>query len=96
VAQTEGLDDRTWLGSTGYPHSDSMHVDERYHRTDSNSIEFTMTMTDPVAYTKPWVAAPKILKLQAKLEIPQYFCVWSEENSFAEKIRAPAAKDFKK
>lgn len=91
VAETEGLDDRTWLGSTGYPHSDSMHVEERYHRTDSDTIEFSMTMTDSVAYTKPWVAASKILKLQKNIEIPQFFCVWSEENSFSQRIRAPAS-----
>jgi hypothetical protein len=92
VVETEGLDDRTWLGQTGYPHSDSMHVEERYHRTDHDNMELNVTMTDPVAYTKPWVAAMNVLKLQPKsVEIPQYFCVWSEENAFAQKIRAPAA-----
>jgi hypothetical protein len=95
VADTAGLDDRTWMGAFGVPHSEQLRVHESHHRTDRNTIEFAITMDDPETYTKPWVGAPRILKLQPKAEIPQYFCVWSEENSFAERIRALGAKDVK-
>ena len=64
VVQTIGMDDRTWLDNAGNPHSADMRVEERYHRADSNTLELTVTIDDPTAYTKPWTPHNKLpLKL---------------------------------
>ena len=60
VATTNGLDDRTWIDNAGRPHSDDMVVEERFHRVDNETMELTVTLTDPKYYTKPWVAADKV------------------------------------
>ena len=60
VVQTIGMDDRTWLDNAGNPHSTDMRVEERYHRVNQGTLELTVTIDDPTAYTKPWVARNKL------------------------------------
>jgi hypothetical protein len=38
----------------GVPQTDAMTVVERFTRTDANTIDYTVTITDPKAYSKPW------------------------------------------
>ena len=51
VAQTVGLDERTWLDNTGRPHSKDLRVEERFHRVDHDTLELTVTIDDPQMYT---------------------------------------------
>ena len=60
VVNTVGTDDRTWLDNAGNPHSNSLRVEERYHRVNQRTMELTVTLDDPVVYTKPWVAVDKM------------------------------------
>jgi hypothetical protein len=60
VVQTIGMDERTWLDNAGDPHSSDLRVEERYHRLNGNTLEITVTIDDPKAYTKPWVARNKL------------------------------------
>ena len=57
VVETVGMDDRTWVDNSGYPHSTSLRVTERYQRVSQNTLELTVTIDDPLVYTKPWIAA---------------------------------------
>jgi hypothetical protein len=60
------MDDRTWLDNAGNPHSADMRVEERYHRKDRDTLELTVTIDDPMAYTKPWTPRNKLpLKLMS-------------------------------
>ncbi|OFW28346.1 MAG: hypothetical protein A3J28_09640 [Acidobacteria bacterium RIFCSPLOWO2_12_FULL_60_22] len=54
VVDTIGLTDKTWLDIFGYPHSDALHVVERYRRVNHGSLQVGLTFEDPKAYTKPW------------------------------------------
>jgi len=60
VVNSVGMDERTWLDNAGSPHSDQMKVEERYHRLDQNTMELTVTIDDPKAYTAPWVPRDKL------------------------------------
>jgi hypothetical protein len=60
VVQSVGTDDRTWLDNAGNPHSNSLKVEERYHRVNQQTMELTITIDDPVVYTKPWTAVDKM------------------------------------
>ena len=60
VVNSVGIDERTWLDNAGNPHSNEMRVEERYRRVDMNTMELTVTIDDPKAYTKPWVARDKL------------------------------------
>jgi len=56
VVETVGLDDRTWVDNSGNPHSTALRVTERYRRVNQNTLELTVTIDDPMVYTKPWLA----------------------------------------
>jgi hypothetical protein len=57
VVDVIGFNDKTWLDAAGHPHTEKMHVIERYTRTDENTLHFEATIDDPGAYTKPWTTS---------------------------------------
>jgi hypothetical protein len=64
VVDTVGIKDSTWIDRMGHPHSDALHLVERFHRVSYNSLELEMTIDDPKAYTEPWTAH-KIFQLRS-------------------------------
>ena len=38
----------------GIPQTDAMHVVERFTRVDADTIDYSVTITDPKVYAKPW------------------------------------------
>jgi hypothetical protein len=89
VVESVGFDDRSWLDKLGYPHSDQMHVEERYRRVDSGTLELVVTVTDPVVYTRPWRSDTKRFELnRAKHDDwdEQIYCIPAEEMSFQDLI----------
>jgi len=63
VVESSGYDDRTWVDPYGSIHSDQMHLEERYKRLDHDNLEFSITLTDPKAYTGAWGGKKLKLKL---------------------------------
>jgi hypothetical protein len=63
VVDTIGIDDRTWIDRMGHPHSDALHLVERFRRTADNTLELEMAVDDPKAYTAPWTAR-KVFQLR--------------------------------
>ena len=94
VAESNGMDERTWLDNAGRPHSSELKVEERFHRVSQDILELTVTIDDPKMYTKPWVAIDKIpLHLQpAGFDIREFICAPSETVDYNKQIGAPAAK----
>jgi hypothetical protein len=60
VVQTVGTDDRTWLDNAGNPHSNNLRAEERYHRVNQRTMELTVTLDDPLVYSKPWMPLNKL------------------------------------
>lgn len=54
VVESSGYDERTWIDPYGSIHSDQMRIEERYRRVDHDTLEFSMTLTDPKTYTGVW------------------------------------------
>src|SRR5690242_7273337 len=46
VVESAGFNDKTWLGATGYPHSEEMRVTERYQRVDRDTIRYNIRVDD--------------------------------------------------
>ena len=38
----------------GIPQTEAMQVVERFTRVDADTIDYSVTITDPKVYTKPW------------------------------------------
>jgi hypothetical protein len=98
VVETNGLDERTWLDNAGRPHSDELRVEERVHRVDSDTLEWTVIINDPKYYTKPWVALNKQpFKLQpADSSTGEGRCAPSEMALYNSLVSEPANPDAKK
>ena len=98
VVETNGLDERTWLDNAGRPHSDELRVEERVHRVDSDTLEWTVIINDPKYYTKPWVALNKQpFKLQpADSSTGEGRCAPSEMALYNSLVSDPANPDAKK
>src|SRR6185436_8687467 len=54
VVDTVGFNDRSWLDTAGHPHSEGMHVVERFTRRDFGHIDTAITIDDAAMYTKPF------------------------------------------
>jgi len=63
VVESSGYDERTWIDPYGSIHSDQMRIEERYRRLDHDNLEFSMTLTDPKAYSGVWGGKKVLLKL---------------------------------
>jgi hypothetical protein len=90
VVNSKGYDDRDWLDWDGHPHSTDMQLEERYKRVDHDTIEITFTVTDPKAYTRPWVSETKTLKWAPKEVMREDICAPADEDEFYQGIRDPA------
>lgn len=54
VVETRGFNGYTRLDTVGHPHSDALHLTHTFRRLDARSMAYTVTVTDPKTYTKPW------------------------------------------
>jgi hypothetical protein len=77
VIDTTGFNDKTNLDTVGHPHSDQLHVTERYSRTDLSHISYEIAIDDSKTYATPWKNT-RVFTLRPDWEILEYSC---EENN---------------
>ena len=63
---------------TGIKNSADLHIVERVRYLTPNQIEWEITMIDPVAFTKPWVARRSFTRQSLAKNIPEYECTLHE------------------
>jgi hypothetical protein len=57
VIDTIGFNDRTFVDNFGTPHTDQLHVVERFKLIEGgNTLQATVTVEDPGAFNMPWTA----------------------------------------
>ncbi len=65
VIDTIGLNTKTYLDNFNTPHTDKLHVVERYHLIDSGrTLEVSFTVDDPGAFYMPWSAIERFRRVQ--------------------------------
>ena len=77
VVDTNGLGEKMWLDTWGHPHTEALHVTERFKRTDFGHMDIQITLDDPKAYTKPWSFTQKV-HLVPDTDLLEFVCL---ENS---------------
>ena len=94
VVQSVALDGRAWLDEWGTPFSDQAKITERWRKPDATTLQLTITVDDPVLYTRPWTSNVRTLKLQPKGspngELLDMIFAPMDEQRFNERIRNPA------
>jgi hypothetical protein len=73
VVDTIGLSERSVLDVPGMPHSDQLHVVERFRRVSPTQLEVVITMDDPKTFTKAWTARATF-KPMPVAKITEYYC----------------------
>ena len=96
VVNTNGTDERTWLDNAGRPHSEELTVEERFHRVNRDRLELTVTINDPIMYTKPWVALDKFpFKLMPDtFDIREMICSPSETAEYNKTLGKPVSESL--
>lgn len=54
VVDTAGFNDRGWLDIEGHPHTEALHITERYRRRDFGHMDLEITIDDPKTFTRPF------------------------------------------
>jgi hypothetical protein len=76
VVDTAGFNDRSWVGGLGggrLPHTEMLHMTERYRRVDFGHMEVAVTFEDPATFVKPFRMNVK-LDLAPQEEVMEYVC----------------------
>jgi hypothetical protein len=81
VVETTGFADWGWINRGGYPHSDALHVVERFRRADRDHMRLDITLNDPKAYAQPWKMAIDFT-LKPDWDFSESFCRPSESANF--------------
>jgi hypothetical protein len=80
VVDTIGLNDRTVTDRNGTPHTDQIHVVERYRvAEDRSSMEVQFNVTDPGAFTMPWSGMVRYRPITNQAALEEVICA---ENNF--------------
>jgi hypothetical protein len=92
VVDTVGFNDKSWLDFYGDPHSEDLHLIERYRRVDHDNLTLQLIVEDPKAYTATWTGDTKTYRLLKgkKAYMEELFCIPEEEDAFTNRIRMPA------
>ena len=79
VVDTIGFNDKTWLDALGHPHSEALHVVERFHRVDFGHMDLQLTFDDPKAYSRP-VTVKYSEVLAPDTDLLDYICTENERD----------------
>jgi hypothetical protein len=80
VVDTVGISDVNWLDRMGHPHSDKLHLIERFRRVDDKTLQLNLTIDDPIAYTKTWDATPRTFRIRPDARAGEAICEDMFEN----------------
>lgn len=79
VVDTIGFNDKSLVGRPAYPHSEALHVTERYRRRDFGHIDLQMTIDDPKVFSRPFTIRAELV-IDAKTELLEFVCNENEKS----------------
>jgi len=85
VIDAVGFNEKFWMSRDGLPHTDQLHLIEKFTRTDFNTLKYEVTVDDPGAYTAPWTSGFN-LRWSEGIEVFEYMC--QGNNFFPESVFA--------
>jgi hypothetical protein len=94
VVDIVNFNEGTWLDYAGHPHTEQMHVVERYTRPSKNVLHYEALIDDPGAYTKPWTVQWNIPwdATGDKKELKEYIC--QENNQYLNHLKDDLGNSF--
>src|SRR5262245_35888071 len=83
VVDVVGFNEQTWLDYFGHPHTDQMHIVEKFSRPNKRTLHYEATVDDPGAYSKPFTIRWDI-PWNANGELTEYIC--QENNKYLQRL----------
>jgi len=81
VVDSIGYNEHFWFDRGGLPHTEALHLVERFSRPDFNTLKYEVTVEDPRTYTRPWTTGWTVQWVPDE-EIQEYFCEENAETTF--------------
>ena len=82
VVDTTGFNDKTYIDNYRTPHSERLHVIERYRMIDNrNVLEVAIEIDDPGAFNMPWTAIRRFQRTEAR-PLEEVVCAENNETYF--------------
>ena len=91
VVDTVNFNGKTRLDTIGHPHSDQLHLVQRFSRPDLGHIRYEVTVDDPKTFTKPW-SNVRTLTLRADWEMMEYSCEENNKDLWEGRVKVPKYK----
>ena len=82
VVDTIGFNERMWIDRGQAPHTEKLHIIEKFTRTDMNTMTYEITVDDPGAYTATWSRSSQ-MRFSANAELFEFIC---QDNNFAPEL----------
>jgi hypothetical protein len=93
VIDTIGQNDKTVLDPYRTPHSDKLHVVERWRMVDGGqALEAVFTVDDPETFNEPWTGMRRYRRVQEQLA--EDICAENNQHLFDYHIPVAATPDF--
>jgi hypothetical protein len=73
IVDSIGYNERFWFTNGGLPHTEALHLVERFSRPDFNTLRYEVTVEDPRTYTRPWTGGWTLQWVPGE-DIEEYFC----------------------
>jgi hypothetical protein len=83
VVDVVGFNEHTWMDYFGHPHTDLLHVIEKYSRPNKGTLAYEATFDDPGAYTRPFTVRWTI-NWNPNGELTEYIC--QENNKYLQRL----------
>lgn len=88
VVDTVGFNDKFWFDFVGTPHTEKLHITERFTRPDLGTLVNEITIDDPGAYSRPFKVTFTARLAPKGDELMEYIC--QENNPDVSHLLGPA------
>jgi len=82
VVDTVGINERIWIDRGQAPHTEKLHLIEKFTRVDMMTMNYEITVDDPGAYTATWSRTSQ-MRFTPNAELFEYVC---QDNNFAPEL----------
>jgi len=89
IVDTIGFNERFWIDRGQAPHTEKLHLIEKFTRTDMNNMTYELTVEDPNVYTAVW-SRSSTMSYVAGVELFEYIC---QDNNFAPELMVGSEVD---
>jgi len=89
VVTTKNYNGKTRLDTVGHPHSHRITVTEKFTLRDADTINYEITVDDPLYYSEPWSNQRLFTRMQGDFGLLEYSCNENNKGFWEGRIDLP-------